>query len=104
MKTGVAQERSEEVLRRRLAIDGRDQHAAALIFPAFHILLGQGGEKKTKVARRRRAVRLFNGQEDLQIRITSPLVRYQLSVAQDHTGAYATREHPRAILFFTRRP
>jgi len=41
METRVLQEGGEEVLCRRLTIDGRNEHAAAQIFAPLHLLLGQ---------------------------------------------------------------
>src|ERR1700733_3704218 len=50
VETGILKEGSEKMLRGRLTVDGRDQHATSLIFAAFHILLRQSGEKLAQVA------------------------------------------------------
>src|SRR5882757_3774781 len=50
VETGILQEGSEEMLRGRLTVDRRDQHAAPLVFAALHILLRQSRQESTEVA------------------------------------------------------
>src|ERR1700733_731480 len=72
VETGILKEGSKEMLGCRLTIDGRDQHAASLVFTALHILLRQSGEKLAEIAGGDGAVRLFSRQEDLQAGVPAP--------------------------------
>src|ERR1700730_9408082 len=104
METGILEEGSEEMMRRRLTVDGRDQHAAPLVFAALHVLLRQSRQELAQVTGGDGAVRLISGQEDLQAGVPAPQVGHQFSVAQHHAGAYAAGEHTRAVFLFTRGP
>ena len=50
MKARILQKWSHEVKRGRLAVNGCDEHAAALIFTPLHFLLGKGSQKGTQIA------------------------------------------------------
>ncbi len=92
-KAGVEQKARQPVFMHWLAVDGCNQQTAAMTtFVVLHGCLCSVGEKSCQIARRIAAIRLIRGKKDLRVRIITPHVANQLSIAQNDGRTNAARQ------------